>query len=190
MSENICNLIAPIKHRQTPGSLVFRSDSCIDHLSSQNRYSIHSLHEDLYSCSSAGNKHSRVCQDVGSDEVQQVWGDELWEDVPGHEVPLRLWEAGQEGAPRHGQGEASLLQVSDDWWTVFHFVSSFLNISSVPRQPKETIVFAPKQLFILKKLSHGSQTTKSAVTKVRYQENATILYPNRTCYYTFLFVYI
>ena len=33
-----------------------------------------------------GERHSRVCQNVGEDEVQQIWGDELWEDVQSYEV--------------------------------------------------------------------------------------------------------
>ena len=56
---------------------------------------------------------------MGSDEGEQERGDELREDVPGDALPLRLREAGQEGAPRHGQGEEALLQVKHDTRILF-----------------------------------------------------------------------
>ena len=82
-------------------------------------------------------QHSWVRPDVGADEVQPVWGDELREDVPSHALPLRLWETGQEGPPRHGQGEATLLPVRCHvarWniskyfnWSFLRFGELFLN---------------------------------------------------------------
>ena len=58
-----------------------------------------------------GDQHYGVCKNLGSDEVQQIRGDELWEDVKGHEVSLWLWETGKEGSLGNGEREASLLQV-------------------------------------------------------------------------------